>query len=240
METQIQKLFFELLQVAAGQLDCLSRGPSPEEWHELYRMVQRQQVVALGYQGLQRLFEFGLRAPQDVSIDWMADAETVEEQQSALTAMNPSTIVHPLRHIFYSRWIKSCGGSLYTYIDRKKVPTPSAAVVMLLTQSYELFNNEKLTLAPLLELYQVLKDADGKLPAFRTGATVPQVLHKLGIWQFSCAVMWVLGEVMALKPALMPCTPQPAAGQFVLQQLFTEKRTLADRIRHAVVRFIRF
>ena len=235
-----EKLFFELLQVSVGQLDCLTRGPSPEEWQEMYRMAQRLQVVTVGYQGLQRLFEFGLRAPQDVSIDWMADAEMAEEQRSVLTAMNPFTIVHPLRHIFYGRWIKSCGGSLYTYIDRKKVPTPSASVVMLLTQSYELFNNEKLTLAPLLELYQVLSTANGQLPPFRTGATVPQVLHKLGIWQFSCAVMWVLGEVMAMKTGLMVCTPLPVAGQFVLQQMMAENVPLAERIKHSIIRFVKF
>lgn len=235
-----EKLFYELLQVAVGQLDCLTRGPSPEEWHELFRMAQRQQVVTLGYRGLERLFEFGLRAPQDVSIDWMADAEAEEEQPTVLTAMNPFTIVHPLRHFFYSRWIKSSGGSLYTYTDRQKVPTPSASVVMLLTQSYELFNNEKLTLAPLLELYQVLSTTNGQLPPFRTGATVPQVLHKLGIWKFSCAIMWVLGEVIALKPTLMPCTPQPNAGQFVLRQLMTENVPLAERIKHSIIRFVKF
>ena len=111
---------------------------------------------------------------------------------------------------------------------------------MLLTQSYELFNNEKLTLAPLLELYQVLSTTNGQLPPFRTGATVPQVLHKLGIWKFSCAIMWVLGEVIALKPTLMPCTPQPNAGQFVLRQLMTENVPLAERIKHSIIRFVKF
>ena len=71
----MEKLFFELMQVAVGQLDCLSRGPSPEEWAELYQMAKRQAVTGICYSGVEKLFEFGLRAPQDVSIDWMADLD---------------------------------------------------------------------------------------------------------------------------------------------------------------------
>ena len=77
----MDELFFELMQVSTGKLDCLSRGPEPEEWKELYELSKRHQVAGLCYQGVERLFEFGLRAPQDVSIDWMADAE--EEGASA-------------------------------------------------------------------------------------------------------------------------------------------------------------
>ena len=73
----MEKLFFELMQVAVGQLDCLSRGPSPEEWAELYQTAQRQAVAGICYNGMEKLFEFGLRAPQDVSIDWMAEAEEI-------------------------------------------------------------------------------------------------------------------------------------------------------------------
>jgi hypothetical protein len=71
------KLFYELMQVAVGQLDCLSRGPSPEEWHELYTTAQSQGVVGICYKGVERLFEFGLRAPQDTSIDWMSETEDI-------------------------------------------------------------------------------------------------------------------------------------------------------------------
>lgn len=73
----MEKLFYELLQVAVGQLDCLNRGPSAEEWVELHQTAQRQAVSGICYKGVERLFEFGLRAPQDVSIDWMSEAEEV-------------------------------------------------------------------------------------------------------------------------------------------------------------------
>ena len=77
----MQELFFELLRVAIGQLDCLSRGPSNQEWNDIYQIAQRHGLLGVCYKGVEHLFEFGLRAPQDLSIDWMADAETIREEQ---------------------------------------------------------------------------------------------------------------------------------------------------------------
>ena len=80
----MKKIFFELMQIAVGQLDCLSRGPSPEEWQELYATAQRQEVTAVCYRSVVSLFEFGLRAPQDISLDWMAEAEDLKERNRGL------------------------------------------------------------------------------------------------------------------------------------------------------------
>ena len=78
----MEKLFFELIRVSTGQLDCLSRGPEPEEWHELYEMARHQRLLGVCYRGAQHLFEFGLRVPQDLIIDWMAEAEAIEQQNA--------------------------------------------------------------------------------------------------------------------------------------------------------------
>lgn len=75
----MEKLFFELMQVSVGQLDCLSRGPSPEEWKELYELAQREAVAGICYHGAVALFEFGLRAPQNLIIDWMSESEEIRE-----------------------------------------------------------------------------------------------------------------------------------------------------------------
>lgn len=77
----MQELFFELLRVAIGQLDCLSRGPSTQEWNDIYQTAKRHGVVGVCYKGVERLFDYGLRVPQDLSLDWMADAETLREEQ---------------------------------------------------------------------------------------------------------------------------------------------------------------
>ena len=53
----MQELFFELLRVAIGQMDCLSRGPLVEEWHAIYRTAQRHGLTEVCYKGVERLFE---------------------------------------------------------------------------------------------------------------------------------------------------------------------------------------
>lgn len=82
----MQELFFELLRVAIGQLDCLSRGPSTQEWHDIYQTAQRHGLVGVCYKGVERLFDYGLRVPQDLSLDWMADAEALREEQELFDA----------------------------------------------------------------------------------------------------------------------------------------------------------
>ena len=78
----MEQLFYELIQVSLKQLDCLSRGPEPEEWEELHETARQQKMTGICYRGVQALFEFGLRVPQDLVIDWMAQAETIEERSS--------------------------------------------------------------------------------------------------------------------------------------------------------------
>ncbi|MBQ9230982.1 MAG: nucleotidyltransferase family protein [Prevotella sp.] len=80
----MEQLFFELIRVSIGQLDCLSRGPEPEEWQELSEMAHEQQMVGVCYRGVQALFEYGLRVPQDLVIDWMSEAEQIEERNDLM------------------------------------------------------------------------------------------------------------------------------------------------------------
>ena len=56
----MKQLFYELIQVAIGQRECLERGPEPEEWQALHELAQRQCVAGICYKGVERLFEFGL------------------------------------------------------------------------------------------------------------------------------------------------------------------------------------
>ena len=76
----MRKLFFELMQVSVGQLDCVSRFPEPDEWKKLYELAKNQAVAGICYHGVTKLFEYGLVAPQELSLDWMADAEEIKEQ----------------------------------------------------------------------------------------------------------------------------------------------------------------
>lgn len=51
----INELFFELIRVAIGTQEILSRAPSAEEWKALYGMAKKQSLVGVCFAGVQRL-----------------------------------------------------------------------------------------------------------------------------------------------------------------------------------------
>lgn len=52
--TEINQLFFELIRVAIGTQESLSRLPSAREWGELYKMAQKQSLVGVCFAGVQK------------------------------------------------------------------------------------------------------------------------------------------------------------------------------------------
>ena len=81
----MRKLFFELMQVSVGQLDCVSRFPEPDEWQKFHELAKQQAVLGICHHGVTKLFEYGLVAPQDLSLDWMAEAEDIKESNNGMT-----------------------------------------------------------------------------------------------------------------------------------------------------------
>ena len=81
----MSKLFFELMQVSVGQLDCVSRFPEPDEWRKFYELAKRHAVLGVCYYGVTKLFDYGLVAPQELSLDWMAEAEHIKESNRGET-----------------------------------------------------------------------------------------------------------------------------------------------------------
>lgn len=51
----MNQLFYELIRVAIGSQDGLSRLPSEREWCKLYKMAEKQSLVGICFAGLQRL-----------------------------------------------------------------------------------------------------------------------------------------------------------------------------------------
>ena len=52
--TEINKLFYELIQVSLGRIVCLSRTPSESQWHELYAIAKKQSLVGVCFAGVQK------------------------------------------------------------------------------------------------------------------------------------------------------------------------------------------
>lgn len=120
----MEKLFYELMQVAVGQLSCLSRGPEPEEWLELYQTAQRQNVTGVCYKGVERLFEFGLRAPQDVSIDWMSETEDIRMQNAVVDKRMVTLLKKLLERKIYTSVLLSQGVARYYGAELQELRQP--------------------------------------------------------------------------------------------------------------------
>lgn len=73
------KLFIELIQVALGNRDSLSRVPSAVEWGALYEESIRQAVAGIAFEGVKKLPETQ-RPPQRLLFEWIALSEQIKRQ----------------------------------------------------------------------------------------------------------------------------------------------------------------
>lgn len=51
----MNELFFELIQVAIGKRESLTKTPTPQQWHVIYDMAKKQSLVGICFAALQRL-----------------------------------------------------------------------------------------------------------------------------------------------------------------------------------------
>lgn len=78
-------LFFELLQVALGIRDKLSRIPSVAEWEWLFEEAERQAVMGVLFGGLERL-PAEQWPPFEVKLEWIGESQAIEAQNKLLNA----------------------------------------------------------------------------------------------------------------------------------------------------------
>lgn len=84
----INNLFFELIRVAIGTQDTLSRPPSAKEWHSLYDMAKKQSLVGICFSALQMLTK--ISGPQTQNLDemlylrWMGMAAKIQQRNEVM------------------------------------------------------------------------------------------------------------------------------------------------------------
>lgn len=211
---KIDSLFFELLQVSVGREDCLSRGPEPKEWQELYEISKQQHVEGISYHGVMKLFEFGLRAPQDVSLDWMAESETIRETNEM--AEKPSVLAQ-----CYSEELRDLRQP-----RAEELPTASKLTIQYLYKQYLL---HQLDMCLLLDYYFMLRRNNGKYETLKGGG----LLDSFGVRRFARGVMWMLQETMKLDRQYMPFEPLEIEGRFLLNDMMQEASKL-ERVAHVL------
>ncbi len=88
----IEQLFFELIRVAIGTQETLTRQPSTEEWKILYDMAKKQSLVGICFAGVQKLVDsrdenyFGMN--EMLYLTWMGMSAKIQQKNEQ---MNVST-----------------------------------------------------------------------------------------------------------------------------------------------------
>ena len=72
-------LLFELIQIAIGRRENLSREPSVEEWWHLYEEAEKQSVVGVVLEGMAKLPKEQY-PPQALLFQWVGDSEQIKAQ----------------------------------------------------------------------------------------------------------------------------------------------------------------
>lgn len=76
-------MLFELIQVALGRRERIFRNPTPEEWNSLVAEAQKQSVVGIAFEGVQKLPEEQW-PPQALLFEWIGTAESIRQRNALL------------------------------------------------------------------------------------------------------------------------------------------------------------
>jgi hypothetical protein len=113
------------------------------------------------------------------------------------------------------------------------VPSHSATILIQLTHLYDLFINKRLLMRNLMDLFFVIRYAQGDSRIFQYPQnTFEGVVKDLGITRFSRGIMWLLKEVLAINPEFLPMEPLEEEGQFLLSQIMGDEFTFHNWWHH--------
>lgn len=119
VKVKVMKLFIELIQVALGNRDLLSREPSAMEWGALYEESIRQAVAGIAFEGVKKLPNTQ-RPPQKLLFEWIALSEQIK-QRNTIVDKQTATIWKQLKGdgldaaILKGQGIATFYGELYPY-----------------------------------------------------------------------------------------------------------------------------
>lgn len=84
MMSDINQLFFELIQIAIGTRICLSHTPTADEWGELYAMAKKQSLVGVCFAGVQKLQTQRQEPPEMLYLTWMGMAAKIQQRNEVV------------------------------------------------------------------------------------------------------------------------------------------------------------
>ena len=78
-------MFFELLQIAAGNRKWFSSLPSEEEWRELFDLAEKQTLTGVAFYGIERL-PLEQRPPKPLLMKWYSATERLKALNAEMNA----------------------------------------------------------------------------------------------------------------------------------------------------------
>lgn len=109
-------LLFELIQIAIGRRENLSRKPSVEEWWHLYEEAEKQSVLGVVLEGMAKLPQEHY-PPQALVFQWVGEAEQVKAQNRIVNKRTVEMLSH-----FSKEGFRGC--ILKGQRERLNVPKP--------------------------------------------------------------------------------------------------------------------
>ena len=80
----MQKLFYDLILVALGQKERLSKTPSDQEWNAMYEMAVKQAVAGIAFLALDKLSQVGQKPPLELLYEWIGLSEQTKNQNQII------------------------------------------------------------------------------------------------------------------------------------------------------------
>lgn len=117
----MDSLFFELIRVAIGTQDRLSRTPSSQEWKVLYDMAKKQSLVGICFAGVQKtLYSSPLKGedpsvigmPEMLYLTWMGMAAKIQQKNEQMNVSTKEALLFFREKGFPCQVLKGQGISL--------------------------------------------------------------------------------------------------------------------------------
>jgi hypothetical protein len=131
------------------------------------------------------------------------------------------------------KWVLQNDDLMFRKAGEMVVPSHSATILIQLTNLYNLFLNKRLLMRNLMDLFFVIRFAQGDSRLFQYPQnTLEGVIKDLGLTRFTRGIMWLLQEVFALDPKILPLEPLEEEGQYLLSQIMGDVFTFHNWWHH--------
>ena len=108
-----KQLFFELIQVAIGCCNNLSRKPSEKEWEAIFYLADKHAVAGVAFAALEVLVKQGQKPPTELLLEWIGLSEQIKSRNNIVNQRSKELEKLFVDNDFRSCVLKGQGTALY-------------------------------------------------------------------------------------------------------------------------------